>query len=88
MRSRRAEVARGNGSSAIQKSPTRRAMPNERIERQSNFKVVVRVRPPLPRELSGELPFTNIIAIDGHEQAITISENVDSLMDENGQITN
>ena len=58
------------------------------MERQSNFKVVVRVRPPLHRELSGELPFQNIIAVDEREQAITISENVDSVVDETGQATN
>ena len=65
------------------KSPVRRPQ-DERVERQSNFKVVVRVRPPLPRELSGELPFQNIIAVDDREQIITISENVDSMTEEHG----
>ena len=90
MRSRNREAMRASsGGGSAQKSPTRRPHGGEeRIERQSNFKVVVRVRPPLPRELSGEIPFQNIIAIDGHEQAITISENVDSLVDEHGQATN
>ena len=43
----------GRGSAAAQ-----------RLERQTNFKVVIRVRPPLPRELKGEVPFQNTIAID------------------------
>lgn len=67
-------------SFSSKESPPKR----ERVERQSNFKVVVRVRPPLPRELSGELPFQNIIAVDDREQVITISENVDKLFDERG----
>ena len=46
--------------------------------------VVVRVRPPLPRELSGELPFQNTIACDDREQVITISENVDNVVDDRG----
>eukprot|EP00605_Chrysophyceae_sp_TOSAG23-4_P001917 GSChrysophyteH1.ASY1.ANO1.2115.1 assembled CDS len=77
MRTRRIEAGRGGaGSTAVTKSPTRRSYQSlERVERQSNFKVVVRVRPPLPRELSGEVPFQNIIAIDGREQAITITTN-------------
>ena len=65
------------------KSPTRR--PLEHVERQSNFKVVVRVRPPLPRELSGELPFQNIIGIDEREQVITIGDNVESMQEETSQ---
>ena len=49
--------------------------------------VVVRVRPPLPRELTGDVPFQNIIAIDEREQEITISENIDAVIDENGNAT-
>jgi Kinesin motor domain len=49
--------------------------------------VVVRVRPPLPRELTGDVPFQNIIAIDEREQEITISENIDAVFDENGNAT-
>ena len=45
---------------------------------------MVRVRPPLPRELSGELPFQNIIACDDREQVITVSENVESVVDAQG----
>lgn len=51
-----------------------------------NFKVVIRVRPPLPRELSGEIPFQNVIRVDENEQMITICENVDSVVDEQGQV--
>lgn len=43
---------------------------------------MVRVRPPLPRELSGDVPFQNIIAIDEREQEITVSENLDSVIGE------
>ncbi len=74
-------------NTAFVKSPSRRPQ-EERVERQSNFKVVVRVRPPLPRELSGELPFQNIVAVDEREQIITISENVESNMDDNGTSSN
>lgn len=44
----------------------------------------MRVRPPLPRELAGDVPFHNIIAIDEREQEITVSENIDAVIDENG----
>jgi hypothetical protein len=40
----------------------------------------------LPRELSGDVPFQNIIAVDEREQQITISENIDEVLDENGQV--
>ena len=40
-----------------------------------NFKVVIRVRPPLPRELSGEQPFRNCVRVDASERQITFSEN-------------
>lgn len=49
--------------------------------------VVIRVRPPLPRELSGEVPFQNIVAVDEKEQLITISENIEAAIDENGQVS-
>lgn len=65
-------------------SPQRGGQPL-RLERQTNFKVVVRVRPPLPRELSGEVPFINVVAVNESEQVITISENVESVVDERGQ---
>lgn len=50
------------------------------------LQVVIRVRPPLPRELNGDIPFENIIAIDDREQCITVSKNVDQVIDEDGQV--
>jgi kinesin family protein 3/17 len=47
---------------------------------------VVRVRPPLPRELTGEVPFQNIVHVDGREQQITVSENLDAVLDEHGDL--
>ena len=41
----------------------------------NNFKVVVRVRPPLPRELSGDKRFQNIARID-RDRTITLCENL------------
>lgn len=41
-----------------------------------NFKVVIRVRPPLERELHGDKPFQNVIAVGDTERSITISENL------------
>lgn len=58
----------------------------EREERQTNFKVVIRVRPPLPRELSGETPFLNIVAVDEREQSITVSENIQAVLDNDGRV--
>jgi hypothetical protein len=40
-----------------------------------NFKVVIRVRPPLPRELHSDQGMVNIIKVDD-SKAITISENL------------
>jgi len=61
-------------------SPTKR----ERVERQTNFKVVIRVRPPLPREMQGDIPFQNIVAVDEREQVITVSENLDAVLGPDG----
>ena len=52
----------------------------------SNFKVVIRVRPPLPRELEGDKPFQNVVKVSRDECAITISENVNAT-DEDGNPT-
>jgi hypothetical protein len=59
---------------------------SNRQERQTNFKVVIRVRPPLPRELNGEVPFVNVVAVDGKEEHIVISENLEEVMDDEGNI--
>lgn len=58
----------------------------ERQERQTNFKVVIRVRPPLPRELQNEVAFQNIVAVDEREQCITVSENLDAVLDDEGNV--
>ena len=47
-----------------------------------NFKVVIRVRPPLPRELDGDKPFQNVVKVSRDERAITISENVNATDDD------
>lgn len=49
--------------------------------------VVIRVRPPLPRELSGEVEFKNVVHVDNErEQIITVSENLEAVLDESGQL--
>jgi len=47
-----------------------------------NFKVAIRVRPPLPRELHGDRPFQNVVRVDRAERRITISENLAAVDDE------
>eukprot|EP01038_Epipyxis_sp_PR26KG_P009987 gene9987-13438_t len=83
-------VAQTNGHShaqnQLQSSLTRSPSKIIRQERQTNFKVVIRVRPPLPREMQGEIPFQNIVAIDEREQMITVSENLDAVLDQDGQV--
>lgn len=46
--------------------------------------VVIRVRPPLPREVDGERMFQNIVSVDKEEHVITISENLNAVLDEVG----
>lgn len=46
--------------------------------------VVIRVRPPLPREVEGERMFQNIVSVDKEEHVITISENLNAILDEVG----
>lgn len=48
--------------------------------------VVVRVRPPLPRELHGFRPFENAVLVDPAHQLITLSENLAALS--NGGVEN
>lgn len=48
--------------------------------------VVVRVRPALHRELSGDLPFQNIVSVDRREQQIIVSENLGAVLDERGEL--
>jgi len=42
-----------------------------------NFKVVVRIRPPLPREMNGEVPFKNVVHVDRSEKQLTIVDSND-----------
>ena len=46
------------------------------------LQVVIRVRPPLPREVEGERMFQNIVSVDKEEHVITISENLNAVLDE------
>lgn len=47
--------------------------------------VVIRVRPPLPRELQGYRPFENAAMVDPNQRVITLSENLPSLTANGGQ---
>lgn len=53
-------------------------------ERGSNFKVVIRVRPPLPRELHSDRPFQNVISVDAPGHVLTVSENLSALHNDDG----
>lgn len=53
-------------------------------QRGSNFKVVIRVRPPLPRELHGDHPFQNVIGVDLSGHVLTVSENLSALATSGG----
>lgn len=61
--------------SSRDKSPEIRAM-NE------NFKVVIRIRPPLPRELNGDMPFQSIFKVGNSIREVVISDK----QDEEGQL--
>ena len=51
----------------------------------SNFKVVIRVRPPLPRELHGERPFANAVKVlEGGESAVVLSEDLAAFEESSG----
>jgi len=53
----------------------------------SNFSVVIRVRPPLERELSGENgPFMDVVRVDAESQQIVLSENLAALDHDGGAI--
>jgi len=62
-------------------------------EENENFKVVVRVRPPLPRELHGERPFVEIVQVQKeHSDAeygkmVTISEHLEGEEGSRGILT-
>lgn len=41
----------------------------------------------MPRELNGEgVPFRNVVAVDDREQSITVSENIEAVVDSEGQV--
>lgn len=44
-----------------------------------SLQVVIRVRPPLARELQGYRPFENAAMVDPNQRVITLSENLQSL---------
>ena len=48
--------------------------------------MVIRVRPPLPRELSGDVNFRNVVAVDDREQTITVSDNIEAVVDNEGNL--
>ncbi|CAM9895278.1 unnamed protein product, partial [Hapterophycus canaliculatus] len=84
----------GSGGSSPKKQSRRssdsHAMGRKGIDGQggasSNFKVVIRVRPPLPREVDGERMFQNIVSVDRDEHVITISENLNAVLDDDGSV--
>eukprot|EP00803_Ostreobium_quekettii_P003237 evm.model.scf_359.6 EVM.evm.TU.scf_359.6 scf_359:28323-37645(+) len=49
-----------------------------------NFKVIVRVRPPLLRELNGVRPYQHTVCVDPSARKIILSENVDAITQAGG----
>lgn len=49
------------------------------LTRTSCVQVVIRVRPPLPRELEGYQPFQNTALVDPGQRKLTVSENAQSI---------
>ena len=45
-----------------------------RVGKSQNFQVVIRVRPPLPREQSDYVPFWSVIHIDKNHQSLSAME--------------
>lgn len=50
------------------------------------IKVVIRVRPPLDRELQGAQPFKNVVAVERNERRITVSDNLSAVTDQYGSL--
>jgi Kinesin motor domain len=48
------------------------------------LQVIIRVRPPLSRELSGWRPYQNTVDIDPDEKAVTLNENLPAHPDQGG----
>lgn len=53
----------------------------------TSVQVVIRVRPPLPRELQGMRPFENTVMADPSHRTIILSENLQSLQSGGGTNT-
>ena len=49
--------------------------------------MVIRVRPPLPRELQGLRPYEHTVVVDPGQRVITLSENLASLQGGKGSGT-
>mmetsp|Transcript_8306 Transcript_8306/g.16664 ORF Transcript_8306/g.16664 Transcript_8306/m.16664 type:complete len:979 (-) Transcript_8306:23-2959(-) len=60
--------------------------PSTPIERSSNFKVVIRTRPPLARELHNDRPFVNIVRVHENGRGITVCEDLSKLPETNIEI--
>jgi hypothetical protein len=57
-------VGSGSGRETVPPSPPSPHPPSAASHPSgSNFKVVIRARPPLPRELNGERPFVNVVSV-------------------------
>ena len=54
----------------------------------SNFKVVVRVRPPLQRELQSPLGFAYVVRVDNSQKSIAISDGFQDEEQQNQQLVN
>jgi kinesin family protein 3/17 len=52
------------------------------VETGKNFKVVIRVRPPLPRELHGSTPFRNVVDVCDDEKSISLNDAMDGPSDD------
>jgi hypothetical protein len=65
-------------------SPIMRASPGNGDKQSNNFSVVIRVRPPLERELHGDRPFENVVRVDAEARSIVLSENLAALESPDG----
>lgn len=50
------------------------------------LQVVIRIRPPLPREVAGDVKFKNVLAVNDSEQCLTVSENIEEVVDNDGNL--
>ena len=65
--------------SSPQNAPALTSTTSTPAERNSNFKVVIRTRPPLARELNAARPFTNIVKVHPSGRGITVCEDLSTL---------